>query len=86
MAAYELIGKKKVVTKAGKNYFNYFLARPFSDYENDNAECIGRATEIEGSPLDFNVKPGDLVELSYTKGFQDKATLSRMDVVKPHMK
>ena len=86
MAVYEVLGKKKVVTKAGKNFFNYFLARPFNDYENDNSECIGRAVEIEGSSLDFNVKPGDMVELSYAKGFQDKATLSGMFVVKSSVK
>ena len=83
---YEVIGKQKVKTKAGKDFFNYFLARPFNDYENSNSECIGRAVEQEGSGLEFAVKPGDHVELSYSKGFQGKATLSGMNIVKPAVK
>ena len=83
---YEVIGKQKVVTKAGRNFFNYYLARPFSEYENSNSECIGRAVETEGTGLDFMVKPGDHVELTYSKGFQGKAALSGMTVVKPAIK
>lgn len=83
---YEVIGKQKVKTKAGKDFFNYYLARPFNDYENENSECIGRAVETEGSSLEFMVKPGDLVKLSYSKGFQGKATLSGMEIVKSAVK
>ena len=84
---YEVIGKKQVKTKAGRDFYNYYLARPFSQYENDSAVlALGRAVEIEGSGQNFDVKPGDFVELRYSKGFQDKATLSEMIVVKPHMK
>ena len=83
---YEVIGVQKVKTKAGKDFYNYFLARPFTDYESSNSECIGRAVDVEGTGLEFFVKPGDLVELSYTKGFQGKATLSGMNVVKPAIK
>ena len=83
---YEVIGKQKVKTKAGKDFFNYFLARPFTDYESSNSECIGRAVDTEGTGLDFAVKPVDFVELSYTKGFQGKATLSGMTIVKHAIK
>lgn len=83
---YEVIGVQKVKTKAGKDFYNYFLARPFTDYESSNSECTGRAVDTEGSGLEFLVKPGDLVELSYTKGFQGRATLSGMTVVKPAIK
>lgn len=83
---YEVIGKQKVKTKAGKDFFNYFFARPFTDYENSNSECSGRAVEQEGSGLEFMVKPGDHVELSYTKGFQGLATLSGINIVKPAVK
>ena len=83
---YEVVGKQKVKTKAGKDFFNYFLARPFSEYESSNSECWGRAVETEGTGLDFLVKPGDFVNLTYSKGFQGKATLSGMTVVKPAIK
>ena len=84
---YEVIGKKEVRTKAGRAFYNYYLARPFTPYENDNAVlALGRAVEVEGSGQNFEVKPGDIVELSYSKGYQDKATLSGMTVVKPHIK
>ena len=82
---YEVIGKKQVRTKAGRDFYNYYLARPFSLYENA-VSALGRAVEIEGSGQSFDVKPGDFVELRYTKGFQDKAMLSEMVVVEPHMK
>lgn len=84
---YELIGKRCVKTKAGRNFFNYFLARPFTQYETDNSEeCLGRVVEVEGCGLEFPVIPGDIVELSYSKGFQGKATLSGMTVIKPKVK
>ena len=82
----ELIGKKKVVTKAGRDYFTYYFARPFSDYELENGDCLGRALEVEGCGKDFAVIPGDKCELHYVKGFQDKALLADIKVVVPAKK
>lgn len=84
---YELIGKRHTRTKKGNDFFTYYLKRPFSVYENENSiSVLGGAVETAACFDDFPCKPGDLVELVYTKGFQDKAVLSDIRVVKPHIK
>lgn len=81
-ALYEVIGVKKGETSKGKDCFNYYLATDFTDYDMNTAECEGRSVLTEFSYTDFNVHVGDFVELDYIKGFQDRATLSDMTVIK----
>lgn len=81
-ALYEVMGVKKSETTKGKEAFNYFLAGDFSDYDLKNSECEGRSVLTEFSYTDFGVHVGDFVELDYIKGFQDRATLADMTVVK----
>lgn len=81
-----VVGVKESVTGRGKKFYNYFFNKPFSDYESENADCIGMSVQTEGCYKSFPVKPGDVVELSYEKGFQDKAVLSDIVVVKPFVK
>ena len=84
---YELIGKRHTRTKKGNDFFTYYLMRPFSVYENEHSiSALGGAVETAGCFDDFPCKPGDLVELVYDKGFQNKAVLSDIRVVKPHIK
>lgn len=86
-AQYQLIGRKKVKTKAGRDFYEYYFSRPFSQYENDNAvECLGNAVETEGCSSDLPMKPGDIVELVFSKGYQGKAVLSGINMIKPHIK
>lgn len=81
-----VVGVKKSVTGKGRDFYNYFFNVPFSDYESENADCLGMTVQSEGSYKDFSVKPGDVVQLSYEKGYQDKAVLSDIVVVKPFVK
>lgn len=81
---YEVIGKK--VTKSSKtnrDCYTYYLAGDFSDYEQENGNCVGRSVTVEFCYHDFDVSVGDFVELEYEKGFQDKAVLCGIAIVKP---
>lgn len=55
----------------------------FSDWESQNALiCLGSKTTSEYYRGTVDAKPGDIVELVYEKGFQDKAVLSKVLVTK----
>lgn len=83
-----LIGRKGTTSKnTGKKYFSYYFMTEFNNYELENADCLGHSIIIENTSLDFNaVSIGDECELVYGKGFQDKAVLTGIKVVKPSMK
>ena len=81
------VGKQCTKTKKGNNFYNYYFTRPFTLYESEHSDlCLGMALQTEGSFTDFAVKPDDVVELVYTKGYQDKAILSDIVVVNPKIK
>ena len=86
MAVYKVLGKKKAVTSKGSNFFTYYFERPFTEYECEKSECMGNVVEVENTFADLEVKNGDLVELVYSKGYQDKATLSGVHIVKAAIK
>ena len=84
---YIVVGKKHTVTSKGNNFYAYYFKRGFNAYESENSKsCIGMVVEIENSFHDFDVKPDDVVELVYTKGYKDMAVLSDIRVIKPHIK
>ena len=84
---YLLVGKRHTKTKKGNDFFTYYLSRPFNGYENKNSvSALGSVVESAGCFDDFPCKPGDEVELVYDKGYQDKAVLSDIRVIKPHIK
>ena len=83
MANCVLIGRQKGKTKAGKTFFNYYFSKPFTAYENENGECLGQSVLTEFSYEDFPCLPGDEVRLLYGRGFQDRATLENIEIVKP---
>lgn len=83
--AYTLLGRKKVTTKTGRAWNTYFFSCDFSDYEKENSEeCLGLSVLVEGSATDFAVNVGDVCELNYARGFQDKAVLIGIHVVNPN--
>lgn len=65
----------------GRESYTYYFAQPFTQYEKDNAEVWGTSCSSEFSYTRFDVKVGDVVELAYSKGYQDKALLTGMKVV-----
>lgn len=82
-----VVGKQCTTTKKGNDFYTYFLKRPFNAYESEHSKmCIGMAVETVGSFTDFAVKPDDVVNLLYTKGYQDKAILSDIIVIDPKIK
>ena len=83
---FKVLGKKKAVTSKGSDFYTYYFERPFTPYECEKAECIGMAVEVENTFSDILVKPGDIVKLVYSKGYQDKATLTDCVMVKPSIK
>lgn len=74
-----IIGVKKSEYKGKdgqkKNGFNICGLKDYTRYELENAECEGQDVVREWTNTDFNVHPGDVVDLVYEPGFQDKATL-----------
>lgn len=62
--------------------FSYCGLKEFTRYEMENAQCEGQDVIREWSNIDFNVHPGDEVEFIYEPGFQDKATLVDIKVIK----
>jgi len=80
---YQVIGIKKAVsTRTRKDCFTYFFASDFTPYELEVAECDGKMSFSEFTYTDFGLHVNDIVELDYAKGFQDKATLSYVNVVR----
>ncbi|MBR6380497.1 MAG: hypothetical protein IKS07_02310 [Lachnospiraceae bacterium] len=73
-----------------RDYFNYYVSRPFSDYEagaNDpDVHAQGVFCGAEFSTVELNCKVGDVVELHYQPGFQGKAVISGCSVIKPASK
>lgn len=62
--------------------YNYCGLKEFTRYELENAQCEGQDVIREWSSIDFNIHPGDEVEFIYEPGFQDKATLVDVKVIK----
>lgn len=78
----EIVGVKKGQTKNGKDCFNYYGLKDFSDYDQENSQCEGQEVVKEFSYKDFGVKVGDEVEFQYEPGFEGKATLSNIQMLK----
>lgn len=80
-------GRCKVVgispyEKDGKRSYNLHLVGYFNDY-NVEQGASGLEVQTEWTRLDCGfLRIGDVVELQYTKGFQGKAVLSNIKVIK----
>lgn len=79
-----IVGIKKATTKNGKNFCQYFITKPFSDYDMEKSEVEGIQASSEFSYRDFNLKVGDVCDFQYEPGFDNKATLSDVVVLKPN--
>lgn len=78
----KIIGVMKGKNKAGKSFSQYYYQKEFTDYEAGNNDCAGMATGNEFSYTDYNLKPGDECDFQYEPGFQGRATLSEVVVLK----
>ena len=78
-----IIGVKKAKTKNGKDFCQYYFQKAFTGYEVENSECLGFAVGSEFSYNDYGLKPGDECDFLYEPGFEGKATLSDVVVLKP---
>lgn len=78
-----IIGIKKAKTKNGKDFCQYYFQKAFTGYEVENSECLGFAVGSEFSYNDYGLKPGDECDFLYEPGFEGKATLSDVVVLKP---
>ncbi len=82
-AQYQVVGIKGAVsTKSNRKCWTIHFAGDFTPYEMENCECDGKSTFNEFTYTDYDVHINDIVELDYTKGFQDKATLSGITVIR----
>lgn len=83
----EIVGIKKSEYKGKDNKpkvgYNYCGIKPFTRYEQENTDCEGSDVIREFSSIDFNVRPGDMVEFVYEPGYQDKATLVDIKILTP---
>lgn len=78
----EIVGVRKGQTKTGRDCFNYYGLKEFSDYDQENSQCEGQEVVKEFSYKDYGVKVGDEVEFQYEPGFKEKATLSNILMLK----
>lgn len=82
----QIVGVKRTqyVGKDGKEKvaFNYFGVKEFTEYEKQNGDCEGLCAVAEYSSTDYGVHVGDVVEFMYEPGFQNKATLTDIRIIK----
>ena len=78
-----IIGVKKAKTKNGKDFCEYYFQKAFTGYKVEDSECFGFAVGSEFSYNDYGLKPGDECDFLYEPGFEGKATLSDVVVLKP---
>ena len=82
----QIVGVKRseYVGKDGKDKvaFNYFGVKEFTEYEKQNGDCEGLCAVAEYSSTDYGVHVNDIVEFMYEPGFQNKATLVDIRMLK----
>ena len=76
-----ILGIKKGKNKEGNPSYVYYFSDDYSDYERNNAECLGSPVSSIYSSKDFKVNVGDELELIYGRGFQDKAVLKEIRII-----
>lgn len=77
-----IVGVKNAQTKSGRDFWEYYYQKNFTDYDLDNAECSGLTVGSEFSYKDYGLRPGQICEFQYEPGFNDKATLTNVEVLK----
>ena len=76
----KILGIKKI-EKDNKVSFLMYGETPFEDWEMDNSVGSKVIQEWTNRVDLSNLKPGDVVTLSYAKGFQGAAVLNNVTVV-----
>jgi len=71
----QLVGIKCITTQKGNKGFIYSFLDEYTDYDKENAQCVGKQSVSEYATKLFNVDVGSEVNLVYGKGFQGKAQL-----------
>lgn len=70
--------------KNGVRAYNLYGYEPFSDYEIENGAIGFKSVDEWTNRVDLSfIKPGDIIELRYAKGFQGKAVLDNVSVITP---
>lgn len=70
--------------KDGKVSYNIYGVTPYSPYEVENGAIGEKVVKEWTNRIDCSIlKPGDIVEFSYAKGFRDMAVLNNITVVTP---
>lgn len=77
-----ILGIKKAQTKNGRDFWQYYFKKDFTDYDLNNSECMGEQVGSEFSYKDYTLRVGDVCDFQYEPGFNDKATLSDVVVLK----
>ena len=77
-----ILGIKKAQTKNGRDFWQYYFKKDFTDYDLNNSECEGEMVGSEFSYKDYILRVGDVCDFQYEPGFNDRATLSDVVVLK----
>lgn len=85
MANKTILGVKAVKSEKTKKVgYTYYFSEPFTDYENESAEdCAGLKCGNVFAYKDYSVKPGDVVDMRYEPGYEGRAMLTDIVMVKP---
>ncbi len=78
-----VIGISRGVTKNNRDFMNIYATKEFPDYEKQNNDVEGVSAFVEFTYNDYPIHPGDVVDLSYEPGFQGRASLTDIVIVKP---
>lgn len=78
-----IVGVKKGKTKNGKECYNYYATKEFTEYDQESAECCGCDVVSAFAYRDYGVQPGDEVDFRYEPGFEGRATLTDIQMITP---
>lgn len=81
-----VVGIKRAKSKNGRDFCQYHILKSFSAYDIENSDCSGVQVATEFSYIDYGLKVGDECDFQYEPGFEGRATLSDVVVLKPNDK
>lgn len=77
-----ILGIRKAKTKSGRDFCQYYFSKNFTGYEMENSDCAGLVVGSEFSYRDYNLHPGDVCDFQYEPGYEGRATLADVAVLK----
>lgn len=78
-----IVGIRRAETKSKKVFYNYYGLKAFSDYDMETSECEGSQPVSEFSYKDYGLSVGDVVDFQYEPGYEGKAVLSNVVMIRP---